>query len=89
MLKILDEKEQKTVGKIMNEHPNCTFIFKASDLTNMVGTLYAVSDMKDEFYDLCRISQELNEKKDGYCYVTGGEYNMINGAANVQYKIRK
>ncbi|MCM1106216.1 MAG: hypothetical protein NC355_04650 [Blautia sp.] len=88
MLKILNETIPKTLGTIMREYPRCMFIFKLASLADEYGTLYALSDSKEDFFDLCKLSQESNASRDGYYYSTSGSYNAIDGVLYVQREVK-
>jgi len=61
MLKTLNSSKWETPDEIEAEYPDCKYIITDfSDVNDITGHLYAVSDDRDSFDMLCKISDELS-----------------------------
>ena len=73
MLMTLNNNEWVTPQQIEAKYPHCKYLFTDfSDVNELKGHLYAVSDDRDSFIPLCRLSDELSEKGVVCCVM--GEY---------------
>ena len=63
MLKILDEKEERSEEEIEKQYKGCMFILvNYIDLQNPRGYLYCISTERDSYHDICKKADELEMK---------------------------
>ena len=73
MLSIVNESSFETPGEIESRYPRCKYIFTGfTDLNDLRGHLYAVSDGADSFDELCGLSDQLADEGINCCIM--GEY---------------
>lgn len=73
MLKILDEKEERSEEEIERQYKGCMFILiNYTDLQNPRGYLYCISTERDSYHDICRKADEL--EMEGIPCILSGNY---------------
>ena len=73
MLTIVKETATKSPIEIEHEHPNCKYLFiDFTDLNNLRGHLYAISEDIDSFESLCELSDQLTNEGITCCIM--GDY---------------
>ena len=74
MLSIINESSFETPGEIESRYPRCKYIFTGfTDLNDLRGHLYAVSDGADSFDELCGLSDQLADEE----YAEGGMIGVL------------
>lgn len=73
MLNVLREDVFETPKEIEQRYPRCKYIFvDFTDLNNLRGRLYAVSDSASSYDELCALSNRLSDEGTNSCIM--GEY---------------
>lgn len=88
MLRILDEQKKREAEEIRGEYPNCKFLIINIDMTNLEeleGNLYCVSDSKISFHEICELSKKFTMQ--GVKNIVMGDYRD-GGALGVQYEAK-
>ena len=87
MLKMIENNKLVRPEDVENEYKNCKYIITDfSDLQNIEGYLYCVSDSADSFKEICKINYDLSGK--GRKSILLGSYNN-GGAVGVQYEVER
>lgn len=89
MLKILDEQVRRDAEEIRDKYPKCKFLLINIDITNLQnldGNLYCISDSKASFSEICMMSKKFS--KDGVYNIIMGDYED-GGALGVQYEYKE
>lgn len=73
MLILIKSDKLQTPKSIEQEYPHCKFLFTDfTDVNDMIGHLYAVSETKDSFREICELADKLTDE--GVCSIVMGEY---------------
>ena len=88
MLSIVKETEIETPQEIEKRYPHCKYLLRDfEDVNNMRGRLFAVSDGKDSFHDLCVLSDQLADE--GVACIIMGEYEEGGMMIGVQREFKR
>ena len=87
MLKMIKNPKVKTPEEIEKEYPKCMYILTDfTDINDIKGHLYAVSQNKKSFRELCVLSDKLSDE--GKTCIIMGEYDEGGIMLGVQREIK-
>jgi len=87
MLKMIKKNKMETPEEIEKEYPKCMYILTDfTDINNMKGHLYAISQNQQSFHELCVLSDKLSDE--GKTAIIMGEYDEEGIMLGVQREIK-
>lgn len=87
MLKLIRNQKIETPEEIEKEYPRCMYILTDfTDVNDIKGHLYAVSQNQASFSELCILSDKLSEE--GKACIIMGEYDEGGAALGVQREVK-
>lgn len=88
MLILIKSNKLQTPKSIEQEYPSCKYLFTDfTDVNDMIGHLYAVSEDKDSFREICALSDKLADE--GIASIVMGDYNDGGMKIGVQREFRQ